>query len=115
GDAVGAPAPHRPHADHTADAGPLPDFTVPVAVLPGVTVLYAGSSAHPNLGRHPFIITAAPASFLASFTVAPFNGHYMGDTHLVVAHHLFRRTTAEGQISSKLISYVFSLPPDGAM
>ncbi|CAN6178320.1 unnamed protein product [Urochloa humidicola] len=80
-------------AEHDAAA----DFTLPVAEPPGVTVLAAGSSAHPdpNLSdRPPFIIAAAPGCLLASFAVAPLNGQYFGDNpldaHLVVVRD-FRR------------------------
>ncbi|CAL5038233.1 unnamed protein product [Urochloa decumbens] len=66
-------------AEHDADA---PDFTLPLAMLPGVTFLAAGRSAHPDPNRsdrHPFIIAAAPGFLLAGFAVAPFDGLYFAE------------------------------------
>ncbi|RCV21384.1 hypothetical protein SETIT_4G135300v2 [Setaria italica] len=86
-------------------AAGAPDFTLPVAPLPGVAILAAGRSAHPDPNRLdgcPWIIAAAPDCLLAHFAVAPSIGLFFSDnprdTHLVMARH-FRRT-ADGQITA---------------
>jgi hypothetical protein len=84
-------------------AAGAPDFTLPVAPPPGVAILAAGRSAHPDPNRLdgcPWIIAAVPDFLLAHFGVEPSIGLCFGDnpsgTHLVVARHFGR--AADGRI-----------------
>jgi hypothetical protein len=75
-------------AEHAAE----PDFILPVALPPRVTVLAAGRGAHPdpeNPDKYPYIVAAGPRSILVHFAGAPFRGTYFHDypheSHLVLA------------------------------
>nr|CAB3467902.1 unnamed protein product [Digitaria exilis] len=78
-----------------------PDFTLSVALAPGLSALAAGRGAQPNPespDQYPYIIAAGSRCLLAHFSVAPFTGTLFAnapvDSNLVVARHF--HTGADG-------------------
>jgi len=91
-----------------AAAADAPDFTLPIALPPRLSILAAGRGAHPDPSRpdrNPYIIAGGPLCLLAHFAVAPSMGMTFGDnlddTRLVVVRQFHRVdgvTTASAEL-----------------
>ncbi|RLM55684.1 hypothetical protein C2845_PM10G10210 [Panicum miliaceum] len=96
-----------------AAAAAAPDFTLPIALPPRLTILAAGRGAHPDPNhpdRNPYIIAAGPLCLLAHFAVAPSMGTTFEDnphdTRLAVGDYIIAELQVrKGSDHATLVSF----------